>query len=212
MLMTLIIMLKFILTALLMGPPVSRSRVSGPPGFSAPNMAPPPGFTSRERVDKSLDTLPWDKSVNPSSLFRNQYQALTAENIVCNGDIEFIDPAILAIGKGILPVGLNISRLDSNSSFTPHYGTYEDDVSLQLMRRSMPPDQNQRYTNMGNNFTHLQDLGGAPPLKEHTSTNNISPFSQLDFANARSDVTTNGHWKGLNGSRRGNDSSWQRYS
>lgn len=37
---------------------VSRAQISAPPGFSVPSRAPPPGFTSHERVDQDFDSVP----------------------------------------------------------------------------------------------------------------------------------------------------------
>lgn len=34
---------------------VSRAPVTAPPGFSGPTRAPPPGFTSFERMEQSFD-------------------------------------------------------------------------------------------------------------------------------------------------------------
>lgn len=36
---------------------VSRAQISAPPGFSVPSRAPPPGFSSNERVDQAFDPM-----------------------------------------------------------------------------------------------------------------------------------------------------------
>ncbi|KAG9129593.1 hypothetical protein Leryth_014437, partial [Lithospermum erythrorhizon] len=186
---------------------VSRSHVSAPPGFSPSNRAPPPGFTSQERVEQSFDPFSGNHMLDTSSLMRNQYQASAAGNMVNSGDIEFMDPAILAVGKGRLPVGLNSSGLDTRSSFPSQYSTYENEARLQLlMERSLSPQQNQRYSNMGNNFTHLQDAYGIPSrVVEQSFSENLSPFTQLNYQNYRSPISTNGHWEGWNDVRSSNE-------
>ncbi|KAG9158198.1 hypothetical protein Leryth_000340 [Lithospermum erythrorhizon] len=181
---------------------VSRSQISAPPGFSPSNRAPPPGFAS-ERVEQSFDPFSGNHLLDTSSLLRNQYQTSMAGNMASSGDIEFMDPAILAVGKGRLPVGLNNSGLDTRQSFSSQYSAYENEARLQLlMERSQ---QNQRYSDIGNNFTHLQDAYSIPSrAMEHTLTENLSPFSQLNYQNFSS-VSPNGHLKGWNEVRSGNE-------
>ncbi|GAA0150986.1 ubiquitin-protein ligase [Lithospermum erythrorhizon] len=175
---------------------VSRSQVSARPGFSPSNRAPPPGFTSQERVEHSFDPFSRNNLLDTSLSY--QYQASMAGNLVSSGDIEFMDPAILAVGKGMLPVGLNNSGLDTRHNFSSQYSTYENEARLQLlMERSLHLQQNHRYSDMGNNFTHLQDAFGIPPqVMEQTLTKNLSPFPQLNSPNFRNSM--NGHWEGWN--------------
>nr|CAD1817578.1 unnamed protein product [Ananas comosus var. bracteatus] len=90
----------------------SRSKISAPPGFSTPNRAPPPGFSSQDRLNQVYDT-PYSEN----NLFGDHYQSHIAGN---PGDIEFIDPAILAVGKGRMP-GVNDSGLDLKSGFPAQY-------------------------------------------------------------------------------------------
>ncbi|KAG9139095.1 hypothetical protein Leryth_020782 [Lithospermum erythrorhizon] len=177
---------------------VSRSQVSAPPGFSPSNRAPPPGFTSQERVEHSFDPFSRNNLLDTSLSY--QYQASMAGNLVSSGDIEFMDPAILAVGKGMLPVGLNNSGLDTRHNFSSQYSTYENEARLQLlMERSLHLQQNHRYSDMGNNFTHLQDAFGIPPqVMEQTLTKNLSPFPQLNSPNFRNSISMNGHWEGWN--------------
>ncbi|KAE8734446.1 Detected protein of confused Function [Hibiscus syriacus] len=89
--------------------PVSRSQISAPPGFSVPSSrAPPPGFFSRGKIDHAFDTTCGNRLVDSSSLLRNSYQAPSASGGMGGSeDIEFMDPAILAVGKGRHPGGLN---------------------------------------------------------------------------------------------------------
>ncbi|KAL0417771.1 UNVERIFIED_CONTAM: hypothetical protein Sradi_1190600 [Sesamum radiatum] len=86
---------------------VSRSQISAPPGFSVPSRVPPPGFRSHERTEQILESLSGNHILDAASLLRNQYQTPSSGNTFGNGDIEFMDPAILAVGKGTLPGGIS---------------------------------------------------------------------------------------------------------
>ncbi|XP_060175178.1 uncharacterized protein LOC132605924 isoform X3 [Lycium barbarum] len=203
---------------------VSRPQMSAPPGFSALNRAPPPGFTSHyERMEQNFDSLRGSHLHDTSSL-HNQHQALQVGN-VSNGDIEFMDPAILAVGKGRLPNGLDLSSLDMSSSFPPQLNTFENEGRLQLlMQRSLTPHQNQSFADMGNNFSPFGDAYGissrvmeqslannqptydgiSSRALEQTLANHQSPFSQLNVPQSRNSVMSNGHWDSWNGVQSGN--------
>eukprot|EP01018_Ginkgo_biloba_P035453 Gb_23033 [translate_table: standard] len=94
-------------------PSISRSLHSAPPGFSLPNRpptAPPPGFFSHTRVDWPHEyafangNQVLDNSVSLSNMYSSAYnQPQTLPNGRSN-DVEFIDPAIMAVGKGKLPL------------------------------------------------------------------------------------------------------------
>jgi len=36
---------------------VSRAQITAPPGFSVPSRAPPPGFSSHERLEQAFDSV-----------------------------------------------------------------------------------------------------------------------------------------------------------
>ncbi|GFP95672.1 ccr4-not transcription complex subunit 4 [Phtheirospermum japonicum] len=93
--------------------PVSRSQIPAPPGFSMPSRLPPPGFTSHEGIDTISDRFSGNNMLDTSPLLRNNYPASSGgNNTISDGDIEFNDPAILAVGKGTLPSGINSSGVD----------------------------------------------------------------------------------------------------
>ncbi|KAM7527871.1 hypothetical protein LguiB_031281 [Lonicera macranthoides] len=181
----------------------SRSHISAPPGFSVPNRAPPPGFSSHERLEQTFDnTLPGNHMLDSSSL-RKQYQAPPAFNSGgTTGDIEFMDPAILAVGKGRLASTLNTTSLDIRSNF-PQLNTFENDARLQLlMQRSLSPHQSQRYAEMGDSFSQRTDAYGLPSrMIDQNLTSNLSPYSHL----TRNGVLPNGHWDGWSEVQSGND-------
>ncbi|KAK6163277.1 hypothetical protein DH2020_000141 [Rehmannia glutinosa] len=97
--------------------PVSRSQISAPPGFSVPNRAAPPGFNSHERTEQILESVSGNHMIDASSFLRNQYQPpSSSNNNFSNGEIEFMDPAILAVGRGINNPGLDMRIMDQTLS------------------------------------------------------------------------------------------------
>ncbi|KAE8732285.1 hypothetical protein F3Y22_tig00002237pilonHSYRG01455 [Hibiscus syriacus] len=182
---------------------VSRAQVSAPPGFSVPSREPPPGFSSNGRVDHSFDTSGY---LDTSSLLRNSYQAPASSGIDGVGDIEFMDPAILAVGKGRLQGGLNNSGLDMQSNFPPQLGLYENEARVQLLRqRSLSPHQNLRY-DVGDSFSSLNDsYGVSSRVMDQSQVNNISQYAQLSLQQSRNSHMSNGPWDGWNEVQGGNN-------
>ncbi|KAK4358777.1 hypothetical protein RND71_021006 [Anisodus tanguticus] len=183
---------------------VSRSQMSAPPGFSAPNRTPPPGFTY-EKMEQNFASLSGMHMVD-TSLLRNEYQAPSIGN-VNNGDIEFMDPAILAVGKGRVQNGLNFSSLDMSPSYPPQPSAFENEARLQLlMQRSLSMHQNQRFTDNGDNFSPFNEAYGiSSRVVDQTLANNVSPFSQLNLPQSRNSVMSNGQWDGWSGVPSGNE-------
>ena len=144
--------------------------------------------------------------MDSSSLLRNSYQAPANAGIGGPGDIEFMDPAILAVGKGRHQGGLNNSSLDMRSNFPPQLGPYENEARFQLlMQRSLSPHQNLRY-DVGDSFSYLNDSYGIPSrLMDQSQVNNVSPFSQFSLQQPRNSHMSNGHWDGWNDVQGGND-------
>ncbi|GMI84063.1 hypothetical protein like AT3G45630 [Hibiscus trionum] len=180
---------------------VSRAQVSAPPGFSVPSRTPPPGFSSHERVDHGLETSA--NHLDSSSLLRNSYHAPASGG---GGDMEFMDPAILAVGKGRLQGGLNNSGLDMRSNFPPQIGSYEDEARFQLlMQRSFSPHQNLRY-DVGGSVSSLNDsYGVSSRLMDQSQGNNISPYARLSLQQSRNSHMSNGPWDGWNEVQGGNN-------
>ncbi|XP_022146247.1 uncharacterized protein LOC111015505 isoform X2 [Momordica charantia] len=175
----------------------SRAQISAPPGFSVPSRVPPPGFSSHDRVDQVSDSL-GNHLLDASSLLRNSYQANQTGNTVSTGDIEFMDPAILAVGKGRRQIGLNNTGLDIRTPFSPSLGTFDNEASLQLlMQRSLNPQQ--RYSDVGDGFSHLGDSYGiSSRLVDQSPVNNLSNFAQLSLQHSRNGLMSHGHWDGWN--------------
>ncbi|KAL6506334.1 hypothetical protein OROGR_024515 [Orobanche gracilis] len=188
----------------------SRSQMSVPPGFSGPSrIAPPPGFTSHQRTEQIYESFPGNQMIDSSSLLRNQYQTPSSGSTFSNGDIEFIDPAILAVGKGTLPVGVSNPGLDLRSNFSPQFSTYEDTRFQSLLQRSFIPHQNQRFTDMVDNFATLGGNAYGIPSRivDQNISNNIPPFSQFNLPQSRNGLTSNGQWDGWSEAQSGNNLS-----
>ncbi|CAL5389139.1 unnamed protein product [Camellia sinensis] len=195
-----------------MGPvQCSRAQIFAPPGFSAPtsSRAPPPGFPSHERMEPTFDAMSGNHLLDASSLLRNPYQAPLTGNIGSAGDIEFMDPAILAVGKGRLPGGLNnnAAGLDMRSNFPPQLNAFENEARLQLlMQRSLSPLQNHRFADMGDGYNTHSDAYRVPSrIMEQTLASNLSPFPQLSRQQSRPALMSNGQWDGWNEVQSGND-------
>lgn len=137
-------------------------------------------------------------------MFRKPYQApIPSVNFDTTGDIEFMDPAILAVGKGRFPGGPNSPGLDMRSNFAPQLNNFENEARLQLMmQRSLSQHQNQRYTEMGDVFSPHTDSSsyGLPSrmMEQMLTQNNISPYSQFNLPHSRNGLMSNGHWDGWN--------------
>uniref|UniRef100_A0A2P2MIE9 Uncharacterized protein LOC105628163 isoform X1 n=2 Tax=Rhizophora mucronata TaxID=61149 RepID=A0A2P2MIE9_RHIMU len=183
---------------------VSRTQVSAPPGFSALNRSPPPpGFSSHERMDQTFDPISGSHLLDSSSLVRNSYQVPAPGNVGSTADIEFMDPAILAVGKGRLQGGLNSPGLDTRSNFPHHLSAFENEARIQLlMQRSLSSHQNLRYTDIGDSYSSLSDPYRIPSrLIDQSQVSNMSPFAQL----SRNGLTSNGHWDSWNEVQGGNN-------
>ncbi|CAA3011577.1 uncharacterized protein LOC111407704 isoform X2 [Olea europaea subsp. europaea] len=182
---------------------VSKPQISAPPGFSVPSRAPPPGFTYYERAEQISGTRSGNHELD-ASLLRNQYQAPPSGHTINNGDFDFKDPAILAVGKGMLPGGLNGPSLDMRSIFSPQV-TFEETRFQSLLQRSLPLHQNQRFADVGGGFSSLGNAYGIPSgVVEQRLVNNRSPFSQSTIPQSRNAIASNGQWEGWNEVQGGN--------
>ncbi|KAL2328671.1 hypothetical protein Fmac_022098 [Flemingia macrophylla] len=184
---------------------ISRAQVSAPPGFSIPSRPPPPGFSSHERVEQAFDSNSGNPLLGHSSLLRNSYQTPSVGNLGSTGDIEFMDPAILAVGKGRLQGALNSPAPDMRSNFMPQLNYFENDARLQLlMQRSLSPQQSHRFSEIGNTFSQLGDSFALSSRLDQSQVNNLGPFQQLSLQQSANAVLSNGQWDGWNEMQGGN--------
>lgn len=132
--------------------------------------------------------------LDATSLLRNQYQMPPSGDTYTNGDIEFMDPAILAVGKGTFASSINNAGLDVRSNFAPQYNAYDEARFQSILQRSLPPHHNQRFSD-----STLGDAYGIPSrIAEQTVSNNLSQFSQFNVHQSRNGITSNGQWDGWN--------------
>lgn len=187
-------------------PPISRSQISAPPGFSVPSRAPPPGFSSHERMEQSFDIISGNHLLDSSSFLRNSFQSPPNGNAGSAGEIEFMDPAILAVGKGRLQGGLNNLGVDMRSNFPQQLHHFDNEARLQLlMQRSLPPHQNTRYADTGDSFSSLTDsFGISSRLVDQSQISGLSPYAQLSLQQSRNGLMPNGRWDGWNEVQGGN--------
>lgn len=150
--------------------------------------------------------------LDSSSFLRNSFQTPPTGNAGSAGEIEFMDPAILAVGKGRLQGGLNNSGVDMmRSSFPQQLHHYDNETRLQLlMQRSLPPHQNTRYADTGDSFSSLTDsFGISSRLVDQTQISGLSPFAQMSLQQSRNGLMSNGlmsngRWDGWNEVQGGN--------
>ncbi|CAL0334062.1 unnamed protein product [Lupinus luteus] len=182
---------------------ISRAQVSAPPGFSIPSRPPPPGFSSHERVGHGFDSISGNSLLDHSSL-RNSYQTPSVGNIGSAGDVEFMDPAILAVGKGRHQSALNSPAMDMRLNFMPQLNQFENEARLQLlMQRSLSSQQNPRYREIGDSFSQLGDSYGISSRLDQ-QFNNLASFPRLSLQQSTNAVLSNGQWDGWNGVQTGN--------
>ncbi|KAK8950379.1 hypothetical protein KSP40_PGU006461 [Platanthera guangdongensis] len=173
---------------------VLRARVSAPPGFSLPRRAAPPGFGAQDCRDQSFETAS-DIRLVQNSLVGNHHQLHPTEH---SGDIEFIDPAILAVGKGLLPIGSGTPTYGLGSPFPAQFSNSECDPRLQLlMQQSLSSHQTMRFPDhMGDNFLPLNDSYIASHILAQNQ-NILSPLAQFSHQKSRSSPILSSHWDAL---------------
>lgn len=226
---------------------VSRSQISAPPGFMGPARAPPPGFASNERIEQTYDNLSGllqyliillyffiyiiylyilflihffagNNMFDSSFLLRKVNQAPSAVyNDGGIGELEFMDPAILAVG-GRVPGGVTSPGLDMRSNYPSQLSSFENDSNrLRLLVQRSLTQQNLRYNELGGDslsFSQRTDSYGVPsriidqtlPNNNHRSHYQHQPQQQVgNFQQARM-MSSNGHWgDGWNEVQNGND-------
>ncbi|KAL5711215.1 RING-type E3 ubiquitin transferase [Ranunculus cassubicifolius] len=137
----------------------SRAPVAAPPGFSTPSKIPPPGFATQERMDTGNHYL------GGSSMLRSQYQLQPTNEMPSIGDVELIDPAILAVGTGRPANGINdYLDLRSPNSSLQQLNASENDPRFQLLRQQyLPSQQTLRYSDhLTDRYSPLTDAYNTP--------------------------------------------------
>ncbi|EFH41361.1 hypothetical protein ARALYDRAFT_916608 [Arabidopsis lyrata subsp. lyrata] len=174
-------------------------------------MLPPPGFSSHERADLSSDIAPGTRLLDSASLLRNTYHVPPPSgNLTAAADIEFIDPAILAVGRGRLHSGMETADFDMRSGFSSQLKSFENDARLQLLaQRSLAAQQVNGFhvlMNVNNFSSSLSDpYGISSRLMDQTQGTGLSPFTQLPRQASPNPLLSNGHWDKWNETQSGNN-------
>lgn len=128
------------------------------------------------------------------NLLRNSYQTQPNASVSSTGDIEFMDPAILAVGRGTIQGGFSSPAFDLGS-LSQQLNTFDSDSGHNLStKRSFPAHSKLRYeTSAG--CTSLNDsFDIASRFFDQSQMGNVSSYTQLSLERGMS----NGHWSGWN--------------
>ncbi|KAJ3680858.1 hypothetical protein LUZ60_015347 [Juncus effusus] len=162
----------------------ARTKVSAPPGFSTPSRAiPPPGFASH---DRSSPNHFYDTTYSDNRILENQYRN--------SPDLEFIDPAILAVGKGRISnepgPALNVDQHHKSMYHFSNSSPSNTDPRIHmLMQQALAsPSQNPRmsdqHVNINNSYLGLNDginggfngnYGGSRYLGQNYNNHQVAP-------------------------------------
>ncbi|KAK4753806.1 hypothetical protein SAY87_001910 [Trapa incisa] len=177
---------------------VTRSQISAPPGFSVPSKAPPPGFSCIERMDQTSGSLSGNRLLDMPTFFGNTETQLNGSSMGSSVDIEFIDPAILAVGKGRLQAGgLGSAGFDIGSS--PHQSrALGSDSRLDLLTQRPISHQSLQYQTRDG--YSLGDSFSVPSrILDQPSMGNLNYTQVPSFQQVRNSVMENGYyWNGWN--------------
>ncbi|KAG0528325.1 hypothetical protein BDA96_05G001600 [Sorghum bicolor] len=186
---------------------------SGLPSHDGPN---PPsrfpsafssGFSSQDGSNQSYGSTYQDNLLRDTVLGgnSNHYQSQFGRHA---SDMEFDDPAILAVGKGLMP-GIGDSGLEMKNSpaFQAQLQPERSDPRFQLhVQPNVQSHQNLRFTDpMQDGLNHMNDnyLASRFLAQNHDP---ISPYAQIP-QQPRNSQLTNGHWDGWSDSRQGNNTA-----
>lgn len=178
---------------------VSKAPTSVPPGFAVPNRAPPPGFSPHGMMHK-----PFDSSASHLHLT----SAPAAGNSGPCGDIPFVDPAILEVGKGLQAMGLNNLGCDMRQTSSSQLNPFDHEARLQLlMQQSGSGYQNLRFQDHPmNRFSPPRDIYGiSSTLLNQPQPDNLSSFTQSPAQQYRNAHMSTGHLGSLKGVKSIND-------
>ncbi|CAL9125918.1 unnamed protein product [Musa textilis] len=179
-----------------------KAKISAPPGFSTPSRVPPPDFSSQDRFYQTHEAV-FSENHLLSSAVENHYQAQISGN-PC--DMEFIDPAILAVGKDRTSRGINNSGLGLKSTFPAQISASDSDPRIHLLRlQSLSSYHNLDIPeSAGDRFLQLGDTYMTSRLSAENHRG-LSPIAQISFQQLRNKQFFNKQWDGLSDLRTGSD-------
>lgn len=137
--------------------------------------------------------------LNASTWLSNTQQRQLSGNIGSTPDIEFMDPAILAVGKGRFEGGLAPNPGLDVTSFNIQSTAFERESRLQsMMQGSLPTQQNLRYFS-GDNYSSMNSgFGISPRILDRSSMGELPSFSSFPIQQGRHGIVSNGTWDGWN--------------
>lgn len=114
-------------------------------------------------------------------------------------DIEFMDPAILAVGKGRLQAGGRSSGGFDIGSFPHQLPALGTDSRLDLLtQRSISPHQSLQHE-IGDGYSSVGDSFGVPSrILDQSSLRSLNYTQVPSFQHVRNSVMANGYWNGWN--------------
>lgn len=135
------------------------------------------------------------------SLVRKAHESV---NMGGSGDMEFMDPAILAVGGRVNTNTTTPPGLDMRSSFPSNLNSFDNnDIRLQLlMQRSFSQQSPHRFTEPGFSYSQPIDSYGVPSRMVDNSLSSYHHQQQQ-----QQQQTRNGQWNGWNEVESGNDIS-----
>ena len=133
----------------------------------------------------------------------NHYQSQFGRHA---SDMEFDDPAILAVGKGLMPgIGDSGLEMKNTPAFQAQLQPASSDPRFQLhVQPNVQSHQNLRFTDpMQDGLNHMNDnyLASRFLAQNHGP---VSPYVHI-LQQPRNSQVTNGHWDGWSDSRQGNN-------
>ncbi|RZS10352.1 hypothetical protein BHM03_00041572 [Ensete ventricosum] len=133
----------------------------------------------------------------------NPYQSHIAGN---PGDAELIDPAILAVGKGRMSLGIDNLGLGLKSTFPVQSSPSENDLRLHLLKQqSLSSYQNLGIPDcVGDRFLPLRDAYITSQLSAENHCS-LSPMVQMSLQQLRNSQLLNKQWDGFNDLWTGSD-------
>ncbi|WCJ34591.1 RNA binding (RRM/RBD/RNP motifs) family protein [Euphorbia peplus] len=176
--------------------PTSKYSVpASPPGFSLPSRVVPPGFPTNGAINYDANHL-MQNSV-PSSM-----------NFGSSVDFDFVDPAIMEVGSGMLAARLKNSSFDTRPAMTSLGNPLNHDTQFQmLMQQPISVKQNHRFQDhFRNRFSPQNDAYGiSSMLVGESPPNNSSPFSQVTAQHVRNLNVPGSCWVGWDEMKSGNN-------
>ena len=135
--------------------------------------------------------------LDSAAMLRNTYQVQPpVGNPSGASDIEFADPAILAVGRGMVN-----ADLDMRSSFSSQMNSFGNETGLQMLRHQSMSAAQQEVNGFHHDLRNLspslaETYGFSSRLMDHQAHgSNLSLFSQHPRQQPSANpVLSNGHW------------------